>query len=368
MKKVLVGALALSVLACTGTTSQPTQTCGGEPQAETMTLSSSRQGLVEIPVTVDGDDETVQVIVENLSGGYVSIDTLLDPDGTTILDWEDWSQSHESLTDAFYANPTATVLNWPVRADDPPLSKGEWTLYASTLSDDFYYERDREVDVTILRRSCAEAKVLRVTIAYAKGLDADAEVSRATEAAVARWKEIYADHGITVEADFVSTDIRTSLTAPSTGSAAYDALYDEVGEGVVVVIGDDVGGASDLYGMAGGIPGPQVATDHSLVAIAWLVHAGANAQFSDAELELYAETMAHETGHYLGLYHPVEMGWGYWDALDDTDQCQGANACESALKTNLMFPYPVCAGGGCAQQVELSNDQQGVVRLNYGVQ
>ncbi len=369
MRKLAVGVLALSVLACTGTSSQSTQTCGGEPQAETMTLSSSRQGLVEIPLAIDGDDEVVQVIVQNRGEGYVSTDTLLDPEGTTVLDWEDWSTSHESLTDAFYANATATVLNWPVREGDLALSEGEWTLFASTLSDDFYYERDREVDVTVLRRSCAAATPeLKVTVAYAKGLDSDAEVSAATQAAVTRWAEIYAALGIKLEADFVSTDIKTSLTSPATGSAAYESLYDEVGEGVVVLVGDDVGGAADLYGMAGGIPGPQVATDHSLVAISWLVHAGANAQFSDAELELYAETMAHETGHYLGLYHPVEMGWGYWDALDDTDQCQSANDCESELKQNLMFPYPVCGGSGCTKQVDLSNDQLGVVRLNYGVQ
>ena len=371
MKRLLPGAFGLaslsSVLACTGTTSEA-ENCGGEVQVETMSLQSDRSGLVAIPLAIDGDDAVFQVVVHNKGGGYVSTDTLVSPEGETILDWEDWYESHDSLTDAFYANASATTLNWPVRETDPGLSEGEWTMYASTLSDDFYYDGKRDVDVTIMRRSCAGSTMkLKATVAYAGSLENDAEVSAATEAAVARWAEIYASHGIELEVELVSSDVKASLPSPATGNTAYEDLYASIGEGVVVVIGDDVGGAADLYGMSGGIPGPQDATDHSVVAISWLVHAGANASFSDAEIELYAETMAHEVGHFLGLYHPVEMGWNYWDALSDTDECQSTKTCESALADNLMFPYPVCGNGGCTQQVDLSNAQVGVLGLNVGV-
>jgi hypothetical protein len=369
MKHLALAALGLALLACTGTTTEA-QTCDAEVHVDTMSLTSDKQGLVAIPVSVDGNDQVVHVVVENPGNGYVSTDGLLDPSGEVVLDWEDWYESHDSLTDAFYANASATTLNWPVRESDPGLSEGEWTVYASTLNENFYYERSRDVDVTVIRRSCpGDPAKLKATIAYAGELESDAEVSAATEAAVERWAEIYADHGITLETSFVTSDLKASLTQPASGAAAYDGLYDDIGgEGVLLVVGDDVGGAADLYGMAGGIPGPQVATDHSVVAVSWLVHAGANASFSDAELEIYAETMAHEVGHFLGLYHPVEMGWNYWDALNDTDECQDTRSCESALKANLMFPYPVCGGGGCTQQVELSNSQVGVVGLNIGVQ
>ncbi len=367
MMRYALAAIGLSLLACTGTTSEA-ENCGGDVQVETMSLQSDRQGIVTIPLSLDSDDAVFHVVVENSGDGYVSTDGLVNPDGETILDWEDWYESHDSLTDAFYANATATTLNWPVRESDPGLSEGEWTLYASTLSDDFYYEGRRDVDVTIMRRACAGSEMkLKATIAYAGDLENDSEVTAATEAAVAHWTEIYASHGIALSTEFINSDVKASLPSPSTGNAAYETLYDEVGDGVLLVVGDDVGGAADLYGMAGGIPGPQVATDHSVVAVSWLVHAGANASFSESEIDIYGETMAHEIGHFLGLYHPVEMGWNYWDALSDTDDCSSANSCENALADNLMFPYPVCGTGGCTAQVELSNAQVGVLGLNIGV-
>jgi hypothetical protein len=77
-----------------------------------------------------------------------------------------------------------------------------------------------------------------------------------------------------------------------------------------------------------------------------------------------SETMGHEVGHYLGLYHPVEDGWRYWDALDDTLECGSTAECESALKDNLLFPYPVCTRDACEPQVNLTEAQR-VVIGNY---
>ena len=50
---------------------------------------------------------------------------------------------------------------------------------------------------------------------------------------------------------------------------------------------------------------------------------------------MFGETMAHEIGHYMGLYHPVEASYNYWDALEDTVECGTWNACETQLGQQL---------------------------------
>ena len=79
------------------------------------------------------------------------------------------------------------------------------------------------------------------------------------------------------------------------------------------------------------------------------------------------ETMAHEAGHYLGLFHPVETSYALWDALDDTPECDDSAACAAALGTNLMFPYPVCAFSECEEQGLLTPKQVGVMHRYVGV-
>lgn len=84
---------------------------------------------------------------------------------------------------------------------------------------------------------------------------------------------------------------------------------------------------------------------------------------------MMAETIAHEVGHYLGLFHPVEDGFTYWDYLDDTEECTNRTNCEDVLGTNLMFPYPICAVyNACDPQDQLSAKQVGVIQHYVGVE
>ena len=94
-------------------------------------------------------------------------------------------------------------------------------------------------------------------------------------------------------------------------------------------------------------------------------NAGFDGQFNPAEIQMFGETMAHEIGHYMGLYHPVEASYNYWDALEDTVECGTWNACETQLGNNLMFPYPICYGA-CELQTEITSDQMGVLHRYTG--
>ncbi len=359
--------LLLLALGCLTGTTEPAVVCDGEVVTETFSLKSDADGVLEIPVTVDDNDDAFMITTAR-SAGTLSSDVILDPEGSVRLDWEDWLSARDSLTNAFFATTEVSVLNWPVRDEDGPLTAGDWTVLASTLDDEGYPKGRVDADVTVVTRSCVQGRAsLIVTIAYADSLDEDREVSGAVEAAAERWIEIYGAYGIDLDLRFVSANIDGSVAEPLIGDEEYAAIYEEIGEGVVVVIGEDVAGFADLYGEAGGIPGPYVASSHSGVAVSWLIHAGTDAAFSDDEVQVLAETMAHEVGHYLGLFHPVESDWNYWDALGDTKRCTATGACEAALADNLMFPYPVCGANSCTAQTALSDDQVGVLQLNVGV-
>jgi hypothetical protein len=135
------------------------------------------------------------------------------------------------------------------------------------------------------------------------------------------------------------------------------------------VVGESIAGDADyLYGEAGGIPGPFAAQPHAAVFVSWLANAGGDAAFDDEDILLFGETMAHEMGHYLGLFHPVEDGWDAWDAVADTPDCSAIGECEDALGDNLMFPYPVCGARACVRQSALTEIQGGVVQGYIGVQ
>jgi hypothetical protein len=357
-----------SLLACTGagTSEEDLRACDGSVQEETLSLTSDKNGSVTVPISVGADDAAIMVLTAG-SRGLLSTDSVLDPAGEVVVDWSDWADSRESLTNAFYATDEVSALNWPVREEDGALSAGDWTVLSSTLDDQGYPRARQDVDVTVLRRAClGSSPTLPVAIAYAGGLADDREVRLAVEAAAARWSELYSTVGVAIEVSYLSVDIDGSLPEPLTGGPDYAALYAQVGEGVVVVIGDDVAGHDGLYGEAGGIPGPLLPSSHSVVAVSWLVHAGGNGTFDDDEIEVFAETMAHEVGHFLGLFHPVESSWSGWDALGDTKRCTSEGACESALGTNLMFPYPVC-GRECLAQSELTDGQVSVLLNNAGV-
>ena len=297
------------------------------------------------------------------------------PDGTVAVTADDWWSETELLSTGFWPLGEVGAFNWPIRQEDAPFEGGRWQLYlgvvdssgnwadGAALSVDVYVNDDDDLD-----EACLYARVVTAT-----GVVADVGEARLGDA-VTRWEEVYAAVGITLIATRETSGLSARLPQPAIGDTTYETLS---GGGaphqLVVVIGESVDGSGTTLGQSGGIPGPLTAGPRTAVAASWLLHAGSDGSLSEAEAGYLGETLAHEAGHYLGLFHPIDFNADYsvgWtDALDDTSTCSGGfEACGAVLGENLMFPYAWClSGGDCTAQDDLSVDQAAVLQRSAGV-
>lgn len=143
-------------------------------------------------------------------------------------------------------------------------------------------------------------------------------------------------------------------------------LGDGQGLNVVFVAGFTEAGT---LGFAGGIPAPPFeGTDASALVIAVDEHLDAGGTILDTQL--MGETLAHEIGHQLGLFHTTEAEGTAFDPLADTPACprsmddgdgeMSAGECRDQDGEYLMFWV---AGDGVSQ-TRLSPSQVDVLRAN----
>jgi hypothetical protein len=294
----------------------------------------------------------------------LSVEDLEGPAGDQLVTWLDWDGDY-SLTDAFWPWYLDVAFNWPVREQDPALEPGTYLLRIAAGN----YIPDVPIEATVQLKSDPDFATgeVRVRIVYAEGVDLEPEVVAAVEEGVIRWKEVWAPYGLTLSETYESSTADARLQYPDTDNDDLLAVSQGGdGEQLVLLVGESF---SDrwTYGYAGGIPGPLLPSGRGGVEIAWLAHAGQDALFDEDETRLMGETMAHEIGHYLGLYHPVEDGFYWWDSLDDTVECTSWQTCEAQLGENLMYPYSICDASGCLDTYLLTPGQVGVAHRFVGV-
>jgi len=379
MKTLLLSSLLVlpTIVGCvikdsTGTEPQQQET-NGTLSTYTESAKADNQGLANIKVEVN-DHRSFLVTAEKGQGvDYVSVEQVLAPNGKEVLNWEDWYNGKESLTYAFYAD-VDTVLNYPIRKDEGALQNGTYTVVVGAYKEQgggLYYAPSGGVDVTVHRRKDSEPNSgsVKAVVIYAKGLSNNDTVTTGVKDAVAYWKQIWGNKNLELTVRYESSDISTDLPFPGygDGQSIIQASNMADGDEIVVIIGESIDGDSRSYlGVSGNIPGTLIPTTRSATVISWLANAGQDGKFSEEDITLFGETLAHEVGHYVGLFHPVEDGWGFWDAIDDTDRCTSRNQCESALGSNLMFPYPVCSFSDCVAQNDLTSGQQAVMQRYTG--
>lgn len=318
-------------------------------------------GIATMELEIDAETSTFMVTAE--ARELIAIEQVHRPNGTVAFDWMDWYYEDTYITAAVWPLSTDVVLNWPIRAEDPQLTAGDWEVSFAAVNEDGYPLDDVEIEVTVQTKADPDFSegTINVVIGYADGIGTMADIVTAVELAVERWHDVWAPHGLDVEVRYTALDIDKHLPYVGSGHPTYTELSSEIGEDeVLMVIGESIGGEQIFYGVSGNIPGSLISTPRSAVQLSWLANTGLDGVFSDDDIRLMGETMAHEVSHYMGLFHPVEVTFGAWDAVSDTPKCLSQTVCESQLGGNLMYPYPVCSPTECTPQETLTDVQVGI--------
>ncbi len=287
-----------------------------------------------------------------------------DSDKQTVFDIDVVSEAQRRLTGGQFTLSTVS-LNWPIREQDGALTAGQWRTDVGIIDAEDLFDAgvDSTIRVAFKQDSDFTAGDVRARVVFVGSVGEDEEVVRATEAAVAQWQGLYANFGLNLTVRFDTNASTEPVGAPGESSGElFELLSSEsdVGE-VTVVIAERIADNPGIQGFAGGVPGPILPSDRSVMVLSAIDNGGGDLLFSEQEIVLLAETMAHEVGHFIGLFHPVELTFDTWDALDDTPECDTQASCEAAYSRNLMYPVPVCSRTACTPQTEMTPAQRGVM-------
>ncbi len=342
-------------------------TFGEMLDTRTELATSTKQGYLTVDVDISGGETAFLVTgIGQAASTTVALESITSPNGDVVLSASDWLGGTQLLSQAFYALPVG-VAQWPIREQDAALATGTWQVKFATYTN-YSVGTSLPVDITTLvKRDDDFSKAdINVRIVWADGVDQEPGLEEAMAVAVERWRTVWANEGVTLVETYDTSNIDADLAFGWEGDQSIEnAANRGSGHDLQVILGDYVAGDRTLYGVSAGIPGSVVPSEHTFVLVSWLVHAGNDGEFSDEETRILGETLAHETGHFLGLAHPVEADFEQWDALGDTEKCGTLNDCHAALGSNLMFPYPVCSSWtDCDPQGQMT-PMQGAVMNRY---
>lgn len=332
-------------------------------------LNSNRAGTAHVKVPVADGETALLATVRVDAPNQAHFRLVSDPAGTQVFKAFEWNSSPYSKTNAGFVADVVS-LNWPIQAEDPDLFGGRWDFEFGVVDGNQQYV-GIPVLLDVMLKDDAQFTLghLEVSIVYTDDLENDEGLRAAVDEAQLLWTDLYAVMGISLsfhEYGFPQSD----LGPPAFGDeqAYIDISADTTVRSVNLVISDTIEGLDDIFGIAGDIPGPLIPTTRSAVQVSALLSAGPDGVFDSEDTRLLAETMAHEVGHYLGLFHPVEQTWDAWDVLPDTPECDNERECVDDLGENLMFPYPVCGPVSCTPQDLTTEEQAGVLNRNTMVE
>ncbi len=347
---------------------------GNTPLDLEITSSTDSRGMAKVNFQTPSDATKVMISAKS-KGGYDLAFTKVDGGGEDYLNPDG---ERVSLSGTF--TTLINVVNIPSRGVDPQLTSA--TSFNVEVEVDLSDARNESDDVTFNITSREDSNLnaggLTLNIFYVGDIGTADETKSAMKAAFAEAKDIMSDSA-SIGLDIVEFDIQgpVTLPAPFNGNSLYlSATSMASSPSVNLFVGGDIGGVSspgEVLGLSSSIPGPALASEKSVVAVSIFASAGRDGVFDSEDIRILGETIAHESAHFMGLFHPVDFNGslvGSTDPLSDTDSCSFLTDCISreSLITNLMFPSPVAdKDGDFVRQNKLTSEQRGVLNRYIAV-
>lgn len=343
-----------------------------------LTAVSNDRGQASVSFNVAKNSTKFSIEAASEDNTYVSFSEITNDRGVNYLDPD--GQEISLAKEGFLGINAASV---PSRSSDPGLDDSSmFQVTANVLTSMFGSAAAGEV-LTFTIRSKGDADLnngrLRVNVYYVGDVGQDSISKEITATGLNLFRDIYSGQGgITLDIREFDIDGPVLLPVPTDGDSFYSTASASSGSSPAVhlFIGGDIeglGASGEVLGLSAGIIGPPHPSARSAVAISVFAGAGSDGVFDAEDTRLYGETLAHETGHFLGLFHPVDFSGSSvtaTDPLDDTVSCRFVTECLASddLTENLMFPNPVPSGnGGYIPQNQLTAEQRAVLNRYIAV-
>lgn len=339
-------------------------------------------GNLSLAITTTDTTSFQVVLVADNSGEDIVTRELLSPSSTTLVSDNDNPLLTGAVIFDSSINNSVNALTYPTRLADADVEDGTYTQVV-----EFVNGENAIYSGQVIAKNDPDLSggILRINY-FLVGDEAEVGAGRtAVDTARQRVQALFAGMGILVDEQVFDVTSDTGIVPlPLLGS---DFYLSQSGAGNVpryalnIFVGAEISSSSDtsagadlldlVLGVAPSIVGAGVPTIKTAVAISLLEHAGVDGNYSAEETETLAQTMAHEGGHFLGLFHPVECANDSCtavtegDPLSDTPACSTVTECVSnGLVQNNMYPTPVAdQNGDLVAQVNFSAQQGGVVNL-----
>ncbi len=344
-------------------------------------------GTSKITVTVPAGAESLALVVEGAGKRLILADTITNPAGEKVFDYNnDITKNRADPLDRLY---TVLVPNNP----EVKLTEGEWGFTFVTEGNPY------DITARAVIKNSTAGKTLDLNLFFVGLEETTAESAKDDtdfQQILTNVEAIYAQAGIsvgTVSYNALTEEQADTFAVIDHSAGQQHALY-KLSSGMknralnYFFVADIEGGDAgfSLLGEAGGVPGPPTlhGTERSGVMVN-MANFEAAKEAGDAELlskasRLTEIIMAHEGGHFLGLYHTVERngltlkeGINGQDPLSDTALCPdsadandnkvlSATECDGQGGGNLMFWSPT------NDSRDLSSHQQTVLVKNAIIQ
>ena len=369
---LLFCSLSLFLISCANNDSSSGSSSSSETTS-TSDNSTSSYSVSEITQTNEGDgylSGSFEVPSNGISfmlgtfmdnNSVVGFYSLTDPDGTNILSSSSALYNFSSGRTGGYGFASVLVphtTNFSAKA-------GTWTFKN--------YASDR-VKLS-LRTGSTPSTATFIVQPYITGTT---WTSNDIASALFVMSTIYSNNGVTLS---VKDTITISESQYATVSSSFidsttSALVAQGGEDTLNLffVEDQPSSETSILGVSAGIPGTMS------IASSWngvINYLSAHATSSTLNSQILGETVAHEMGHWLGLFHTTEATGAYFDPLSDTAQCPSsldgdndgkvyAEECDGYGADNLMFwtTWSTSSQAAGKTQENLSTEQQYILKYS----